>query len=110
MPRATAANKDTSKFSRDDLIYLTALFESTTQGFKSRGTIGATFIAPINSTWTNVMAKEFGGTSSDFRSAKGKPYMGWYTTLEQRLAIVKAIEKSGLAKGTLPTDFDKITV
>ena len=101
----TAAKPD--KFTDEDLTYLTALFESNTQGIKGIGTVGYVYIShtPL---WPDIMAKTFGGTAEEFKSGKGKTLYGWRLSLERRLELIKAVEQAGKLRGTDLVDFDKI--
>jgi hypothetical protein len=105
---ARPRNQQTGKFTAEELNHLAGVYNSSIQGLKSTNTSNATAISKYPyRTWTDWMAKTFGGESKEFTSERGKTFWGWYTTLEQRLSLLAVLEKAGVLKDD-PTERDAV--
>jgi hypothetical protein len=106
-PRRTqAAQTETKKISKEDLIYLAGVWESSL-GLKSPATTNAVAISN-DEDWPKYLAKTYGGEAKEFTSNAGKNFWGWFVTNELKLEILSALENGGVLKGTSALKRDTI--
>jgi hypothetical protein len=105
-PRTKQKETETKKLSKDELIYLAGLWE-TSLAIKSPGSTFAVAISKKED-WPKYLAKTYGGEAKEFTSNAGKNYWGWFITAELKLEILNALENADVLKGTAALDRDAI--
>jgi hypothetical protein len=83
-----------AKLKEEDLIYLAGMIDTRKDGIKFLNDTSAACTFDLKDTETpQVIAKLYGGEIREFASGRtGKPTVGWFVSLEDRLRLLKLAE------------------